>query len=145
MGTGHLRERNKVRATQFNQLLREAQRLEAENKELKTNPEGVVGKFLSQLNLLGMQNSKLSALAAALIETGGGTAVVQKALIDSFGSTRVIIKVEGNADTEEAVTEYRFTYEKEAVPDSNKTVTVADATPASPEATVIVNEEPESR
>ncbi len=139
MGSGFLKERNKVRAAQFNQIVREAQRLEAENRALKSDPQGVVGQFLGKLNQLQLQNNKLSALAASLLQVCGGSVRVSRALLESFGNSRVIIKVEGNADTEEGVTEYIFSYEKMAVEDPNKPITVADA-PAASGAPITVND-----
>jgi hypothetical protein len=129
MGKGFLKERNKVRSDQFNAMVREANRLEAENRELKTNPDGVVGKFLNKLNTLAMQNNKLSALSASLIKTAGGSVKVPRSLIEGFGGHRVVIKVEGNAEKEEDTTEYLFTYEAEKVEASETPVVVTDSTP----------------
>jgi hypothetical protein len=111
MGSGFLKERQKVRSTQFNQIVREYNRILAENQQLKSNPEGVVGKFLSQLNTLSIQNNKLSALTAGLIKAGGGKVTISKSELESYNNKRVIIKVAGDADKEEDVVNYEFTYE----------------------------------
>jgi hypothetical protein len=157
MGKGFLKARKEARAAQFNMLLKEYQRIESENRALKTDPQGVVGQFLNKLNVLAMQNSKLSALAASFIQIGGGSIKVPKALIDSFGNYRITIQVAGNANDEKDVTEYEFTYKKEdpntpppqtvtaneVAPDNSAPITVAsvDSTPSVVTPTVLAPEE----
>lgn len=130
MGKGFLTTRKTARAAEFNRLLAEYQRIEAENRMLKTDPQSVVGQFLGKLNVLAMQNNKLSALAASFIELGGGKVQVPRALIESFGNHRVTIQIVGDADDEKLVTNYEFTYKKE---DPNtpppQTVTANDVSP----------------
>lgn len=133
MGSGFLKERQKVRSTQFNQIVREYNRILAENQQLKTNPEGVVGKFLSQLNTLSIQNNKLSALTAGLIKAAGGKVSLTKVDIESFSNHRVTIKVSGDADKEEDVVNYEFSYDVEEVN--------AGTAPVSAEAPITVDSE----
>jgi hypothetical protein len=133
MGSGFLKERQKVRSTQFNQIVREYNRIKAENEQLKTNPEGVVGKFLTQLNTLSVQNNKLSALTAGLLKAAGGKVSLTKVDIESFSNHRVIIKVAGDADKEEDVVNYEFSYDVEEV--------TPGSVPVSEEAPITVDSE----
>jgi hypothetical protein len=148
MGSGFLKERQKVRSTQFNQIVREYNRILAENQQLKTNPEGVVGQFLGKLNILSTQNNKLSALSAGLIKAAGGKVVLSKSELESYNNKRVIIKVAGDADKEEDVTSYEFTYEVEevnvgSVPVSEEAPITVDSLPETmvPEQVLTVKEE----
>jgi len=126
VGKGFLRERKAVRAAQFNQIVRECQRLAAENEKLKSDPEGVVGQFLAKLNTLALQNNKLSALTAALLKAAGGKVVLAKVEIESFANHRVTIKVSGDAEKEEDVVNYEFSYDSQKV---ENTAPVTESTP----------------
>jgi hypothetical protein len=136
MGKGFLRERQKVRSAQFNAIVKDYNRLLVENEKLKTDPEGVVGQFLEKLNIVSTQNNKLSALVASLLKKAGGKVHVAKKDIDSFSNHRVIIKVAGDADKEENVVNYEFTYEAEEVNAGN--------VPVSAEAPITVDSLPET-
>ena len=87
--------------------------LEMENKEMKTNPEGIVGQIIPQLREAISQNKRLSVLVASLIEAAGGSITVSKNSLESFESKVLNIKwavPEGTENANSAV-EFVFTYE----------------------------------
>jgi hypothetical protein len=95
---------------QIHELKKECERLQAENEQLKTDPEGVIGKFLGDYNKVAIQNNRLSAALCATMKENGNL-VVKKETIDSFVKHRLII----NFDTDEEAGTFTFSYVAEPV------------------------------
>lgn len=131
MGRGILKAKKKFKLQYVNECHKEITRLTDENKKLKEDPNGVIAPFLERFNTVVVQNNRLSALAAALIDQLDGKATVTKATIESFNGFRLLIKIEtpDGAKDFDSATEYYFTYEK-AKADQPK-----DIAPAAPECT----------
>lgn len=127
MGRGLIKNRNKLKRQYLNQTIKEIERLEKENLALKNDPQSAVGQFIQQYQEIYTQNSRLSVLAAALLQKIGGTSTLTKAEMEAFKGNRINIKwelPEGVEKPEEA-SEYVFSYE----------LTPAPEVPAGPEAT----------
>jgi len=87
--------------------------LEAENEQMKTDPNTTVGKLIPQMREAISQNKRLSVLAAALIEAQGGAVTITKTSLEAFESKVLNIKwtlPEGEDKVDEA-SEFVFTYE----------------------------------
>lgn len=88
-------------------------KLESENERMKTDPESVVGQLIPQMREAVAQNKRLSVLAAALIESQGGSVKLTKDALEQFETKVLSIKwelPEGVEKVEDA-SEFVFTYE----------------------------------
>jgi hypothetical protein len=88
-------------------------KLEAENEQMKTDPNTTVGQLIPQMRQAIDQNKRLSVLAAALLEAQGGSVTLTKAALESFESKVLNIKWNLPEGVEDAKTaeEFIFTYE----------------------------------
>lgn len=88
-------------------------KIEAENEQMKTDPNTTIGQIIPQLRQAITQNKRLSVLAAAFIESQGGSLKITKEVLESFESKVLSIKwtlPEGEDKVDEA-SEFVFTYE----------------------------------
>jgi hypothetical protein len=113
----------------------EINRLQAENKLLKEDPNGVIKQFLDQYNSVVIQNNRMSALCAALIDQLNGRVEVTKEKIKSFEGMRLTIKIEAPEGIEkfEDSDRYIFSYEATKVeppPPPAKTDTPSPPSPS---------------
>lgn len=133
MGRGILKQKKQFKHQYNGILYKDYQRVVEENKRLKEDPNSVVGQFLQRFNAVTIQNNRLSALAAALIDQLDGKAVIKREVINGFEGYRLTIKIEtpeGQDDFAKAE-EYIFTYEK-VKPEAPTTVLPDGATPPEP-------------
>lgn len=111
MGRGILKRKKQLKHQFLGSLQKELERVQQENRMLKTDPESVIGKFLNEFNAVVEQNQRLSALACALITQDGGKATVKKDEIEAFQGKRLRIKIETPDEVKlEEATEYVFTF-----------------------------------
>jgi hypothetical protein len=97
----------------LNQAVKEIERLEKENHALKNDPETVIGQFIGQFRELYGQNSRLSVLAACLLQRLGGASTVAVEEMESFKGHRINIKWElpEGVEKHEDAKEYIFSFE----------------------------------
>jgi hypothetical protein len=123
MGRGRIKDKNKIKKQYLNQAVAYIERLEAENKALKEDPNTVIGQFIGQFRELYGQNSRLSVLAACLIKQVGESVVMTKAELEQFQNKRINIKWEiADGETVETAKEYTFTYELQEAPPQGQPV-----------------------
>lgn len=113
MGRGLSRQKNAMKKQFLNQAVKEIERLEKENHALKNDPETVIGQFIGQFRELYGQNSRLSVLAACLLQRLGGTSTVAVDEMESFKGHRINIKWElpEGVEKHEDAKEYIFSFE----------------------------------
>jgi len=113
MGKGILKRKNTIKKMYLSQMIKEVERLSAENKALKEDPTSVIGKFIGQFNEVVSQNQRLSTLACAMIDLQGGSVKVTRDQIEIFRGKRLSIEIntpEGNAENLDTATEYVFSF-----------------------------------
>lgn len=112
MGRGILKQKKKLRHEYNAALYKDYQRILAENQAMKDDPNGVIAPFLERFNAVVLQNNRLSALAASLLDQLGGKAEVTKEKIESFKGFKLLIKIETpeGIDKFEDADKYLFTY-----------------------------------
>jgi hypothetical protein len=116
MGKGYIKQKNAMKKLYLNQAVKEIERLEAENKALKEDPNTVIGQFIGQFREMYSQNSRLSTLSACLIQKLGDKVTLSKAEMEQFTSKRINIKWEIPDGVEpKDATEFIFTYELQEV------------------------------
>lgn len=104
MGRGILKAKKNWKLRNQKQLIAEIERLSAENKALKEDPQSVVGKFINEFNEVVNQNQRLSALTCAMIEKYGEPGaqensekkgvVITRDEIENFRGKRLQVKIE---------------------------------------------------
>ncbi len=126
-GKGILKQKKKLRHEYNDKLYQDYQRIVAENEQMKSDPNGVIAPFLQRYNAAVLQNNRLSALAAALLDQLGGKAEVTKEKIESFKGFKLAIKIETPEGVEkfEDADKYLFSYELQ----KNETPTVLPEAP----------------
>lgn len=105
--------------------------LEAENEQMKTDPNTTVGKLIPQMREAISQNKRLSVLAAALIEAQGGAVTITKTSLEAFESKVLNIKwtlPEGSDDPKTAES-FIFTYEAKTQEEAQATLPQVVITP----------------
>jgi hypothetical protein len=109
MGKGILKRKKMYIA----QAMREIERLSQENEMMKNDPNGVIAPFLQRFNAVVLQNNRLSALCAGLLDQLGGRTEVTKEKIESFKGKKLLIKIETPEGIEkfEDADKYVFSYE----------------------------------
>jgi hypothetical protein len=121
MGRGILKQKKLLKHQYNKALYTDYLRLVEENRQMKEDPNGVIAPFLNRYNAVVLQNNRLSALCAGLIDQLGGKPEVTKEKIESFKNKKLLIKIEtpdGTTKFEEA-DRYVFSYElKEADSDT---------------------------
>jgi hypothetical protein len=113
MGRGILKRKNTIKKMYLSQMIKEVERLTAENKALKEDPNSIIGKFIGQFNEVVSQNQRLSTLACAMIELQGGSVKITRDQIEVFRGKRLSIEIntpEGNVENLDTATEYVFTF-----------------------------------
>jgi ADP-ribosylglycohydrolase len=112
MGRGILKRKNYFKMQNVKWLQGELERLTAENKGLKEDPQSVVGNFLKEFNDVINQNQRLSALACALLQQKGGKVTIQRDEIEAFRGKRLRVNIANLDDASkfEEAKEYVFTY-----------------------------------
>ena len=133
MGKGFARRKKTIKTMFIGQMVKEVERLRAENKALKEDPDSVVGKFIGQFNDVVDQNQRLSALSCAMIRKQGDSVKVTREEIEFFTGKRLRVNVntEGDVDLKDA-TEYIFSFtattkeEEEAAKKAAETVACTD-------------------
>lgn len=115
MGKGILKAKKKLRHQYNNALYADYQRVVAENEQMKSDPNGVIAPFLQRFNAVVLQNNRLSALAASLLDQLGGKAEVTKEKIEGFKGFKLLIKIETPEGIEkfEDADRYLFSYTTE--------------------------------
>jgi hypothetical protein len=111
---GRNNKRNKaITKLYLPRLKKYCEELEKQLEALKTDPNTTLGQVINQARELYTQNSRLSILAAALIEAQGNKVTVPKVAMDKFENHRVLIKWELPEGVEKAedATEFVFMYE----------------------------------
>ncbi len=113
MGRGIIKQKKLLRHQYNNQLYKDYLRVVEENRMMKEDPNGVIAPFLQRFNAVVLQNNRLSALAAALLDQLGGKAEVTKEKIESFKGFKLLIKIETpeGVDKFEDADKYCFSYE----------------------------------
>lgn len=113
MGKGILKQKKLIRHRYNKALYADYQRVVAENEQMKNDPNGVVAPFLARFNAVVVQNNRLSALAASLLDQLGGKAEVTKDAIEAFKGFKLLIKIETPEGVEkfEDADKYLFSYE----------------------------------
>ena len=115
------------------------EQLQAENETLKNDPNTVVGQVIPQLRDAISQNKKLSVLAAAIIESNGGSVVVSKAALEAFESKVLSIKwtvpegVESVDKAESLIFSFEALTQEEAAARQQQPPQITVTTPAEPE------------
>src|SRR5271165_4637423 len=114
MGRGILKQKKALRHQYNNVLYKDYQRLLEENTKMKEDPNGVIAPFLNRFNAIVVQNNRLSALAAAMIDQLGGKVTIEKSIINGFEGHSLTIKIDAPEGVEkfEDANEYIFTYQK---------------------------------
>jgi hypothetical protein len=110
---GYVTQKNAIKRQYLSQMIKEVERLTAENKALKEDPTSVVGKFIGQFNDVVSQNQKLSTLACAIINLSGGKIQVTRDQIEVFKGKRLSIEIQtpdGSVENLDKATEYVFTF-----------------------------------
>src|SRR5208337_4776358 len=111
---GRNSKRNKAITKMYMKPLRDyCEQLEKQLEALKTDPNTTLGQVINQARELYTQNSRLSVLTAALLESLGNKVTVSKAAMDKFENHRILIKWELPEGVEKAedATEFVFMYE----------------------------------
>src|SRR5208282_2690133 len=111
---GRNSKRNKAITKMYLPRLKKyCEQLEAQLEAMKTDPNTTLGQVINQARELYTQNSRLSVLTAALLESLGNKVTVSKAAMDKFENHRILIKWELPEGVEKAedATEYIFLYE----------------------------------
>jgi hypothetical protein len=140
MGKGFARRKKTIKTMFIGQMVKEVERLRAENKALKEDPNSVVGKFIGQFNDVVDQNQRLSALSCAMIRKQGDSVKITREEIEFFTGKRLRVNVntEGEVDLKDA-TEYIFSYTattKEEEEAAKKAATVTLTTCTDPNCTL---------
>lgn len=153
MGRGILKRKKQLKFMYLNQAMKEVERLTAENKALKEDPQSIVGKFIGEFNDVVNQNQRLSALTCAMIEKYGEPGaqetsekkgvVITRDEIEAFRGKRLQVKIETPKSEGEDVKfdeakSYIFSYDaftKEEADAQAAAVAAAQAADQTPECT----------
>ena len=132
MGRGFLKRKNKIKREYLGNAIKEIERLTAENKALKEDPESIIGQFIGQFNDVVSQNQRLSTLACAMIEKNGGKVQISRDQIEVFRGKRLSINIEtpegSAAENLETAAEYVFTYKATEASPAPVTMTPTEGT-----------------
>jgi hypothetical protein len=122
-GLDAVRQNNMLKKSMLASCKKYAEQLEAENYQLKNDPNTVIGSFIGQFRELYGQNQRLSTLAAALIKKLDDKVVLTKDDMESYNGKRINIKWEiAEGETVETAKEFTFTYELQDAPPEGQPV-----------------------
>src|SRR5271167_2065593 len=126
-GLDAVRQQSMLKKSILSACKKYAEQLEAENYQLKNDPNTVIGSFIGQFRELYGQNQRLSTLAAALIKKLGDKVVLSKEEMESYNGKRINIKWEiPDGETIETAKEFTFTYELQDAPPQGQPVQVTE-------------------
>lgn len=115
--------------------------LEAENEQMKTDPNTTVGQLIPQMREAISQNKRLSVLAAALIEAQGGAVTLTKASLEAFESKVLNIKWTLPEGSDDPKTSESFIFTYEAKTQEEAQIPQPVVSPEAATVTVVPNDE----
>ena len=130
---GRKKQINTAKKQFLHSIQKYAHALEAENRQLKTDPNTLIGKVIEEYQRAVTATKRLSVLIATVIKMSGGKIEVMKGDLEAFTGMLINIKwqVPDDVNKLEGADRYTFTYD--AIPDPQATKQQAQETPpASP-------------
>ena len=100
----------------FKSLQQYARGLEKENRELKTDPNTLIGKVIGEYQKAMTASKRLSVLVATVIKTSGGKMEVKRADLESFTDMLINIKWQVPEGTEKPGDANRYIFTYDAIP-----------------------------